>query len=291
MIPGIIETNLTVTSRIGTLITGDGTAHVKGAWTELIASTGGDAEEVLVAIAEVGVSTVDTSMLVDIGIGAAAAETVLIPDINCGAAGATDRPGQNKVFRIAVASGSRLSARLQGVVLSDTARVAIWLSRSVQHLAGGSAVEAVGEDTTTSRGTSVTPGNGAWGAWTSIGTISADRNVFMPSVDPLGDTAITGNGSHQLIQIGFGASAPDAGGTAINATWRINGNSGEMMDGIFPTSAVYADLASGQTLWARMASGTEVDARGVIIHAVECPAAVAGGGVMTGRGIRVGSAH
>ena len=293
MFPAIIETNLTVTSRTGATITGSATPHTKGSWSELIASTGGDAEGIWVSVTGVGASATDTSILLDIGIGAAAAEAVLIPDINAGYANAiADGNGQCRFFPIAVASGSRLSARLQGVVASETATVAIWLARSVQHLDGASAMEAVGEDAANSRGTSVPSGDGAWGAWTSIGTISADRNVFAIAIDGLGDTVFSAGDQDTLVQLGYGSSAPGSGGTAIEAIFRSIFTTAEAINGPFPAIPVYADLASGETLWARVA-GADTTARGIVVHAMECPAAVGGGssGVMTGRGHRVGSAH
>jgi len=274
--PGAIETNITPAAPTGTTVTGSGTAHTKGAWAELIAATGAASDGIWVAIRSVGASGTDTGILLDIGIGAAASETVHVPDINGGYAGDTSSMGQLRFIPILTASGVRVSARLQGVVTTETALVSIWLSQSIQHLTGAVAVEAVGEDGAASQGTSVTSGNNAWGSWTNMGTISADRNLFMPGVDGLGDTSFAGSDDDILLELGHGTTAPDSGGTAIPGAYRWATNTGEEMFGPVPNVPVYADLASGETLWARMSSGNAV-VRGVVIHAME-GVAVAGGG-------------
>ena len=137
MIPGALETNLAVTSnddRVGTLVTADSVIHTKGNWTELIASSGADAEGIYVKVVEVGTSATATSMLMDLGTGALNSETVLLPDLLVGYAGNDVSIGRTYFFPVSIPAGTRISARCQSVVSGRTGRVAVWLAQSIQHL-------------------------------------------------------------------------------------------------------------------------------------------------------------
>lgn len=288
MFAAVLENNLAPGSglRKGTTITGSSTANVKGAWTELIASTGADAEGIWVAISGVVVSATDTRLLLDIGTGAVAAEVVVVPNIVGGNAAQNVGRGQSYFFVVAIPSGSRVSARLQGAITSETAEVVVWLEESIQHLDGASAVEAVGASTADSGGVSVTAGANAFGPWTNMGTIGADRNLFMPALDGDGSTNMPFLSGDMLVEMGHGTNAPDAGGTAIDATYSVSAAGAEDIFGITPPHPVFADLASGETLWARLATDSAAQVRGIVIHAME-GAAVAGGG---GGGIKLAGA-
>ena len=77
--------------------------------------------------------------------------------------------------------------------------------------------------------------------------------------------------------MGYGSSAPGSGGTAFDATWMMEMGSDESASAPFPPIPIYADLASGETLWVRTATQQAAEVRGVVIQATE-GAAVAGGG-------------
>lgn len=290
MIPGALESNLVETSgagRIGTTLTG-GIAHTKGTPpTQLIASTAAEAQGVYVMARGVSTAATDTGVLLDIMIGAALSETVLIPDIDCGEAH-TNSLGVIHYFPVQIAAGTRISARLQGTQAAETADVAVWLAESCQHVEDVAGWVAYGEDAAASRGVSVTPATDTWGTWTEIGTTTADHNVFRVGVDLLGDTNVTAR--DDLIQIGYGASAPGAGGTAIVGNFALKVLGGEDMIGVGPTSAVYAVVASGTKVWARIASGG-TEARGVIIYGALGTVVAGSAGIIGGRGHRAGVAR
>ena len=281
MIPGALESNVAVTSndtRIGTTVTASATTHTKGAWTELIASTGADAEGIYVKVVGVGISGTVTSMLMDIGTGGSGSETVLLPDLLVGYAGADQTMGRTYFFPVAIASGTRISARCQSAVSSGTGVVAVWLAQSIQHLEGASSVEAIGETTASSDGTGVTIGVNAWsGTWTSLGAVSSDVNCLMPGIDPDGDSSIPAADDQWLVKIGYGTSPPGSGGTEINAVWYCATSSSEEVKALFPNTPVYADISSGDNIYVNIAGPDSNEAKGMIVHAMECPVASGGG--------------
>ena len=281
MIPGALETNLAVTSndtRIGTTVTASGTTNTKGAWTELIASTGADAEGIYVKVVGVAASNTATSMLMDIGTGGSGSEAVLLPDLLVGYAGSDQSMGRGYFFPVSIASGTRISARCQSVIASDTAEVAIWLVQSIQHLEGASSVEAIGETTASSEGTTVTSGTNAWaGSWTSLGAVSSDVNCLMPGVDADGDATIPSSDDQWIMKLGYGTSAPGAGGTEIDAVWYFATTGSEQLTGLFPNTAVYADISSGDNIYVNIAGPDPNESKSVIVHAMECPVASGGG--------------
>lgn len=280
MIPGALESNVAVTSnatRIGTTVTAGGTAHTKGSWAELIASTGADAEGVYVKVVDVAASGVATSMLLDIGTGAAASETVLLPDLLVGYAGEDQSMGRGYFFPVSIASGTRISARCQSVNASDTAIVGVWLVQSIQHLEGATSVEAIGEDTVNSQGTNVPSANNAWGAWQSLGAVSADVNCLIPGVDADGDVTIPAADDQWLIKIGYGTNPPGSGGVEIDAVWYFATTGTEQLRGLFPNTPVYADVTSGDNIYCAIAGPDTNEPKSVIVHAMECPVASVGG--------------
>ena len=289
MIPGAFETNLTAasnTTRLGTLVTANSTIHTKGAWAELIASTSADAEGIYIKVTNVSASGTATSMLVDIGTGALGSETVAIADLLVGFAPNDNSFGAGFFIPLAISSGTRISARAQALISSDDCRVAIWLVQSIQHLEGASSVETIGAVTASSEGTSVPSANDAFGAWTSIGSVSSDVNALMPGVDPDGDTVIPGSDDQWLLELGYGTSAPGSGGTAIDATYYFYTNSTENVGRMFPNTPVYADISSGDNIYVRIAGNDLNEPKTVIVHAMECP--VASGGGSTGGGPLIG---
>lgn len=103
---------VTAASR-GTTVTAPGSLNTKGAWTEIVASTAADFENLYVGPQGVGGTTMSGSgVLLDIGIGAAAAETVLIGGIYlAGNASEYYRTASPLTYGVTIPAGSRLSAR------------------------------------------------------------------------------------------------------------------------------------------------------------------------------------
>jgi hypothetical protein len=95
-------------------VTGSGTAHTKGAWTQIFASTTVDSGWVVLMPDDVAVSATNTATLVDIGVGAAGSERVVVADINVGGWG----HGPSFQAPLFVPAGSRVAVRLQSAVVS-----------------------------------------------------------------------------------------------------------------------------------------------------------------------------
>src|SRR3990167_9287013 len=222
MVPASIQTNLAVTTpatRRGTTLTAHATPHTEAAaYTELIASTGAETQIVCVHYGNSNQNGVEAGVFLDLATGAAASETAFINDLLAGNGTTTVRMGRlNQVYRV-IAASSRISGRIRAVISAETIDVAVALLQACVHIEDVGASVSYGTNTGTTRGTSVTGANDDWGTWTEIGTTSEAHNLLFPSIDLLGDLAI--NETMALLQIGYGATAPDAGGTAINATWQ-----------------------------------------------------------------------
>jgi len=115
---------VSTSTSLGTAITG-GIADTKGTpWTEIDASTSVAVEAILVHIG--GNSTTNYQNLIDIGTGASSSEVVLIADLMA-SCGDTFGEGRNYLIPISIASGTRLSARVQGSVGSADVLVSITL--------------------------------------------------------------------------------------------------------------------------------------------------------------------
>jgi hypothetical protein len=106
------------TSR-GTEIDPGSTANTKGAWVELVASTGKDIRAFAIMIGDQGLNrgSVSADWLIDIGIGAAGDEQVLIPNWwakhNYAGGAVPLEPANSEWFWQPIPAGSRVSARAQ----------------------------------------------------------------------------------------------------------------------------------------------------------------------------------
>lgn len=268
------ETSLTASARNGTTVTASGTAHTKGSYTSLIDPTSRPSYGVVVRGNLVGATNTNTSMLLDLAYGPTGGgnEQVVLPNLNMGAAIGSSTDGHAKIwfFPCYIPSGTRVSARCQAVVVSDTISVCVWLLQNPLYPFVGGAVYDYGKDEANSRGTSVTPGNGAFGSWTeilqSVGGTSGlirDHRFWHVGYDQLGDTSIANN--TLLIEVGLG---PDSSNVTTIHTNSFTQNSTENIWGpaiIIPT---YAPAKAGTKLWARIASG-ETEARGVMVYGID----------------------
>ena len=275
MFVGATQTNVTATSRLGTTVTG-GVANTKGAYSELIASTNSAVYGLMINVRAVFTAATNTNMLLDIATGAAASEVVKVADLLIGAS----TQGRAYFVPLSIASGERVSARLQGAIASDTAEVAIRLYQSpLVAYTLPTALTTFGANTTTSSGVSVTPGNGSFGSWTEIGTLAADLDTWFVGYDLLGDTTVVSAGV--LVEIGHG---PNSGAvTSIGETHYVQ-FSDESLTGGWPLAAYRKAVLSGDKVWARIASG-EAEARGVCIYGGTSSAPASGGGPLVHGGL------
>ena len=141
----------------------DSSAHTKGNWTELIASTSADASYIIVDCFAAS-NNLDTATLLDIGIGASTSEVALIADVAIG--GSARFLGQATFsfgVPIKIPSGTRLSARIQSVVTGGKqANIIIRTFDMGDYAAAPTSVDVIGTSTATSEGTEMTGAAGTY---------------------------------------------------------------------------------------------------------------------------------
>ena len=201
---GAVEGPTTTSGGIPT-VSAAATANTKGAYTQLVASTGFDYDGLLVMYAAV---SANVSYLLDVAIGAAASEVIIAGDIHTS--------WQNNIpqwFYIPrpIPAGTRIAARCQSSTLSSQMRVSAvgvkggWFAPS-----GGGDVVTLGANTADSGGTPIDAGATAntFGAWVQLAasTTSDIKGMCCTSGGINNATPTTGQG---LLQIGVGAAAAE----------------------------------------------------------------------------------
>jgi hypothetical protein len=198
-------------TEIGLFITSDPTtAHTKGPWNELIASTGFDAYGVTVALSGLAIANTNTRCLVDIGVGASTSEAVIINNLLAGGApsfGGTNAPGLALFyFPIFIPAATRIAARSQSLIIGDGVGVCVWLHQKPLRPGWfGTRVTSYGPDTATSSGVSHSPGNASYAAATEI--VASTTNpirALQVGIDLLTDTTATN--ASGLLRIGIGST-------------------------------------------------------------------------------------
>jgi hypothetical protein len=256
--------HFTAAARDPITVTAGATAHTKGAWTELIASTPYDAYGIWIGIDGVHTSAAATNYLVDIGVGPSGSERVIIPNLNVWGADAT-AAGLNPHqfwFPVYIPAGSRISARSQSVTDSKTCRVMVMLDAVPWYkLWGFGPVVDYGTNLAASSGTYVTPGNGAFGSWVQVGTTSRYHTFWTVSMDYLTNAAISAFTT--LVEVGVG---PSGAQQSLGVLRFRSTTSEQIAGGPFPLFLASLPVPSGTPVWVRAASGGTT-AIGVIVYA------------------------
>lgn len=214
-------------------ITYSGTPHTKSGWTEVIASTSGDAGFVWVQVGLFRGSAENTAALLDIGIGAAGSETVVIPNISVGGSS-----GLNHLIPLKVAAGSRISARAQ-CVTNKNIPVTITTFTSPTFLLTPTSLDAIGVDTATSGGTAA----GSSDTWVELTASSAsDYTAFVICA------AVNGNNVSSVdltVTVGHGSAGSE---TELGSTV-FNFNSTEAVSNkTFPFTLVGGNVPAGSRI-------------------------------------------
>jgi hypothetical protein len=196
------------TTTMGTTLTAAATAHTVGAISQIIASTSFDTEWVEIIIHGVQNSAQDNRALVNIFVGASGQEQILIPNLLAnGATFAANSFAKVYRFPLRIPKGSRISGNMQALVVSDVCRVIINLyGGSIQDSWVGSGVEALGIVTASSRGTLLTPGTTADGAWVSLGTTTKEYRYIYVQHGGGNDADTTLNAGATSIELGTGSA-------------------------------------------------------------------------------------
>jgi hypothetical protein len=181
-------------------VTASASAHTKGNWSQLIASTSAETTFISFAINTVNVSATNTATLLDIGVGASGSETVIVPDIAVGGA-------STAIFNIPVKvpSGTRIAARCQSARSSQTVPIG---ARAFECFNAGSAalvptaVDVLGINTATSSGTAL---SGASGTWVEI-IASTAKDYIAFGIAPSTNDTDTAAAADTRFDIGVGSA-------------------------------------------------------------------------------------
>jgi hypothetical protein len=240
------DSNLTATpaANAGTTLTANSTINTKAtSYTTLIASSAYDAYGFWLLFTNSNSSTAASPQLCDIAIGGVGSEVIVVSNTQCGwQPGGTDGKSCGRFFPIFIPRGTRISARIQALISSDTVQCLI-------HLVGGqnnicpvfAGCDAYGVDTANSRGTLHTPG--------STGAESADANI---------GSTLSRNYGAVAIEIGLGAQTVTTSGTVYHweltdgtntlCEWYTNSYTLESYWGPWPPAPYTISLKSGAQL-------------------------------------------
>lgn len=191
-------------------IVASATPHTKGAWVELVTSTGFDTTLLAILGREsINTNGADTSLLLDIGIGGSGSEIVLVPDIMWG-----HQAGERcLVLPLGVPAGSRISARTQSAVASQAMQLTCQMSGCGGWTSAdcGRRATTYGANAATSSGVnSATPGAAnTKSAWTQI-TASTTNPIRWLSPQAAGPAGVTSmSNMDALIDIGVGGAGSE----------------------------------------------------------------------------------
>jgi len=251
------ESSLTAAARTGTAVANAAGTNTKGAYTTLL-TPASNVYGLWVMAGGIGGNGVATGILCDIAYGGS--DTVVIPNINIGNAGLVNFakcfyfPGLN------IPSTNAIKARTQTVVNNDSATIAIIAeTRNRFPNVTENGWVAYGANLTTSQGVAVTPGSGAFGTWTEIGTTSANHNLWSVGIAGNANTGFANPGMG-LLEFGVGPDASTV--TSIGFSSYQTTASEEVVSTC--ECFGYASTA-GDKVWARIAFGNTV-AMDIVIH-------------------------
>lgn len=249
-------------ARAGTTVTAGSTAHTKGGYTELIASTSATGYGLWVMLKDTGASNALRSYFADIALGDAGAETILINNVDGGAGPIVG--GKLYYFPgVQIPQGSRISARAQSNVASLSGNIAVWVDFGARFDVSDSVI-TYGADTANTTGVAVQVGDvDTFGSWAEVGTTSRDHKVFTLAITQ--ETDATFSDTNCIAQMGYG---PDAANVTVAGTFyfRETSNVPDTIVGLFPPYIVLP-IASGTKLFVRIA-GTPNDQRSAIIYGI-----------------------
>jgi hypothetical protein len=182
-------------------VTANTSAHTKGSWAQIIASTSANASLLYVVVSGVNTSATNTATLLDIATGASGSETAMAENIAVGSA-------SNVTIAIPfkIPSGTRLSARIQSVVTGGkTATVTMLPANAGNYADAPTSVDVIGGNTANSQGISF---SGASGNWVE-GAASTSRTYRAVSVVLSGHDATLANTTARIFELGVGAASSE----------------------------------------------------------------------------------
>jgi hypothetical protein len=189
-------------------VTANSSAHTKGAWSQLIASTSADSACIYLRVNGIGTSATNTATLLDIGTGATGSETAIISNVAVGGAAGSgfDPNGIYMQVPIQIPSGTRISARIQSVVTGGkTATVEAAVGGAGDYAAAPTSVDSIGGNTATSEAIGMSGSSGSWTQVVASTSVAYRAIVLVPSF-----ASINRVSANLQFTIGVGASGSEA---------------------------------------------------------------------------------
>lgn len=257
------------TTTVGTAVTTGGAASTKGTPAEISASTSFDSFWMTVVASAYGLTATDAQLAIDILIGAAT-EEVLVANLlggGCGTMGVTTHHGcRTWNFPLYTPSGSRIAVQAAGARVSTAFQVAVYLfgGTGMPPYRVGSKVTTYGMGTVPNGTTLTVAGAGGAASFTQItASTTEDHFALFPSVQVGADTVW--NAGTLNVQFGVGAATEEI----VGGSYWFTKDTGEVMDGPYPSFPTFHDVPSGTRLTLGVShSGTNDASYNGVIHAV-----------------------
>jgi hypothetical protein len=190
-------------------LTANTSAHTKGSYSELIASTSANAGLLVLMVQDISTAATNTATLIDIATGASGSETAIISNLAVGGALTTTGPtGVAVAVPLKIASGTRISARIQSVVTGGkTATAQVFLfDVGGDYATAPTSVDVITGDTATSQGISFSGSSGTWveaiastsRAYRAVAIVPSTHNSAINTVAPQLEVGVGASGSEQV---------------------------------------------------------------------------------------------
>jgi hypothetical protein len=190
-------------------LTANTSAHTKGSYSELIASTSANAGLLVLMVQDISAASTNTATLIDIATGASGSETDIIGNLAVGGAVTTTGPtGVAVSVPLKIPSGTRISARIQSVVTGGkTATAQVFLfDVGGDYATAPTSVDVIGGNTANSQGISFSGASGTWvqatastsQAYRAVAIVPSTHNINIASISPQLEIGVGGAGSEQV---------------------------------------------------------------------------------------------
>jgi hypothetical protein len=195
-------------------VTADAASHTVGAWAQLIAVTTTTTDFLTLNISgAMSGSNVDTRGLLDIGIGAAASEVAVVTSIPVGFLA----NGMSITIPLRVPKGSRLAARLQALIVSDTIGISAVTQSTTLPVRSPSTLVTLNADTAASTSTTFATVSDTWTEVTAA-TTQPFRGLVAAMCGGVGNSWFVDN--NEVLSIGTGAAGAETLAARSNfITW------------------------------------------------------------------------
>lgn len=209
------ETGWAASQYTRTAVVASGTAHAKGAWTQIVAATSETWRGFILIVGQRFTAATDSSSLLDIGIGAEGSEVVVLADVPVGY-----QLGASVPIPLEIPAGVRVAMRRQDAVGGNSTAYALHPFTGTAfggNPACGAAV-TYGTNSSTSKGVSATASAvNTWGDWAEVtSATTAPIRRMLVGIQGNGLTDL-GTNSAFSVEIGAGAAGSEVGLTRIGS--------------------------------------------------------------------------